>query len=63
MFWPNGKHRFGWFCEPAYDYSFAGDHQQSIGISAASSLAFRDLHRPYKCRALQIRERLNLLTL
>jgi hypothetical protein len=33
MFWPNGKHRFGWFLEPAYNYSFAGDHQQSIGMS------------------------------
>lgn len=26
MFWPTGKHRFGWFLEPAYDYSFAGGH-------------------------------------
>jgi hypothetical protein len=33
MFWPTGKHRFGWFLEPAYDYSFAGVHQQSIGMS------------------------------
>jgi hypothetical protein len=33
MFWPTGKHRFGWFLEPAYDYSFAGNHQQSIGVS------------------------------
>jgi len=33
MFWPTGKHRFGWFLEPAYDYSFAADHQQSIGMS------------------------------
>ena len=33
MFWPTGKHRFGWFVEPAYDYSFARGHQQSIGIS------------------------------
>ena len=33
MFWPNGKHRFGWFLEPAYDYSFARGHQQSIGMS------------------------------
>ena len=24
MFWPTGKHRFGWFLEPAYEYSFAG---------------------------------------
>src|SRR5580700_205742 len=34
MFWPNGKHRFGWYLEPAYDYSFMAGHQQSIGISA-----------------------------
>ncbi len=33
MFWPSGKHRFGWFLEPAYDYSFARGHQQSIGMS------------------------------
>jgi hypothetical protein len=33
MFWPSGKHRFGWFLEPAYDYSFAGGHPQSIGMS------------------------------
>jgi hypothetical protein len=33
MFWPTGKHHFGWFLEPAYDYSFGGGHQQSIGIS------------------------------
>jgi len=33
MFWPTGKHRFGCFLEPAYDYSFAGGHQQSIGMS------------------------------
>ena len=33
MFWPTGKHRFGWFLETAYDYSFAGGHQQSIGMS------------------------------
>jgi hypothetical protein len=34
MFWPSGRHRFGWFLEPAYDYSFARGHQQSIGMSA-----------------------------
>jgi hypothetical protein len=34
MFWPTGKHRFGWYLEPAYDYSFARGHQQSVGMSA-----------------------------
>jgi hypothetical protein len=33
MFWPTGRHRFGWFLEPAYDYSFARGRQQSIGVS------------------------------
>jgi hypothetical protein len=33
MFWPARKHRFGWYLEPAYDYSFASGHQQSIGMS------------------------------
>ena len=34
MFWPTGRHRFGWFLEPAYDYSFAKGHTQSIGMTA-----------------------------
>ncbi|MGC1297040.1 MAG: hypothetical protein WA869_18575 [Alloacidobacterium sp.] len=41
MFWPTGKHRFGWFLEPAYDYSFAGGHQQSIGLSAGLLIGIR----------------------
>jgi hypothetical protein len=39
MFWPARKHRFGWFLEPAYDYSFARGHQQSIGISGGLLIA------------------------
>jgi hypothetical protein len=41
MFWPSGKHRFGWFLEPAYDYSFAGNHQQSIGMSGGLLIGIR----------------------
>ena len=41
MHWPTGKHRFGWFLEPAYDYSFASNHQQSIGMSAGLLIGFR----------------------
>ena len=41
MFWPNGKHRFGWFLEPAYDYSFASGHQQSIGVTAGLLIGLR----------------------
>jgi len=32
MFWPSGKHRFGWFLEPGYDHSFGPGHEQSVGI-------------------------------
>ena len=41
MFWPTGKHQFGWFLEPAYDYSFPGGHQQSIGMSAVLLIGIR----------------------
>lgn len=41
MFWPTGKHRFGWYLEPAYDYSFAGGHQKSIGMSAGLLIGIR----------------------
>jgi hypothetical protein len=40
MFWPTGKHRFGWYLEPAYDYSFASGHQKSIGISGGLLIGF-----------------------
>lgn len=33
MFWPTGKHRFGWFVEPGYEYNFGRGHERSIGIS------------------------------
>jgi hypothetical protein len=41
MFWPSGRHHFGWYLEPAYDYSFAGGHQQSIGMSAGLLIGIR----------------------
>jgi len=34
MFWPSARRRFGWFLEPAYEYSFGAGHERSIGISA-----------------------------
>jgi hypothetical protein len=39
MFWPSGKHRFGWFLEPGYDHSFGPGHQQSVGISCGLLIA------------------------
>uniref|UniRef100_A0A372ISW5 Uncharacterized protein n=1 Tax=Paracidobacterium acidisoli TaxID=2303751 RepID=A0A372ISW5_9BACT len=41
MFWPARKHHFGWFLEPAYDYSFAGGHEQSIGMSGGLLISIR----------------------
>lgn len=39
MFWPSAKHRFGWFLEPSYEYSFGRGHEQSIGISGGLLIA------------------------
>lgn len=39
MFWPARKHKFGWYLEPAYDYSFSRGHEQSIGMSAGLLIA------------------------
>jgi hypothetical protein len=39
MFWPSGKHRFGWYLEPGYDYNFARGHEQSLGITGGLLIA------------------------
>lgn len=39
MFWPSAKHRFGWYLEPAYDYSFGRGHERSVGISGGLLIA------------------------
>jgi hypothetical protein len=39
MFWPSSKHKFGWFLEPGYDYSFARGHERSVGISGGLLIA------------------------
>jgi hypothetical protein len=44
MFWPFSTHRFGWFIEPGYDYSFARGHERSIGISAGLLIAIPRRH-------------------
>ena len=41
MFWPSDKHRFGWYLEPACDYSFARGHQKSLGISFGLLIGLR----------------------
>jgi hypothetical protein len=40
MYWPSiGKHRFGWYVEPSYDYSFGRGHEQSLGVSGGLLIA------------------------
>jgi len=42
MFWPSvGKHRFGWYLEPAYEYDFGRGREQSVGISGGLLIAIR----------------------
>ena len=41
MFWPFKNKKFGWYLEPAYDYSFAKGHEQSIGISGGLLISIR----------------------
>lgn len=41
MCWPTGKHRFGWYLEPAWDYSFAAGHEKSLGITGGLLIAIR----------------------
>jgi hypothetical protein len=41
MYWPSGKHRFGWFIEPGYEYNFGRGHERSIGISGGLLIAVR----------------------
>jgi hypothetical protein len=41
MFWPSGKHRFGWYLEPGYDYNFGNGHEQSLGITGGLLIAIR----------------------
>jgi hypothetical protein len=39
MFWPSTKHRFGWYLEPGYDYSFGRRHECSLGITGGLLIA------------------------
>ncbi len=41
MFWPSAKRRFGWYLEPAYDYTFGRSHDQAIGISIGLLISVR----------------------
>jgi len=40
MFWPSrGRHMFGWYLEPSYDYDFGPGHEQSVTIAAGLLIA------------------------
>lgn len=39
MFWPSENHRFGWFVEPGYEYSFGPGHERSLRVSAGLLIA------------------------
>jgi hypothetical protein len=41
MFWPFKEHRFGWYIEPGFEYSFARGHERSIDVSAGLLIAIR----------------------
>lgn len=41
MFWPAAKHKFGWYLEPGYDYSFGRGHDRAVGISFGLLIAIR----------------------
>ena len=41
MYWPSSaKHRFGWYVEPGYEYTFARGHEQSLGVSGGLLISF-----------------------
>lgn len=33
MFWPNSRHKFGWYFEPSYEYKFGPDHEHSFAVT------------------------------
>jgi hypothetical protein len=41
MYWASARHKFGWYFEPAYEYSFARGHERSVGVTAGLLIAVR----------------------
>jgi hypothetical protein len=41
MFWTSPAHRFGWYLEPGYDYSFAAGHERSVGVAIGLLIGIR----------------------
>jgi hypothetical protein len=44
MFWPAGKHRFGWYLEPSYEYTFGPAHEHSVSVTGALLIAISRNH-------------------
>lgn len=41
MYWPSARRRFGWYVEPAADFSFGRGHERSAGLTAGLLIALR----------------------
>jgi hypothetical protein len=41
MYWPFNQRNFGFYAEPAYDYSFSAGHEQSIGVSGGLLISIK----------------------
>jgi hypothetical protein len=41
MYWTSSKHRFGWYIEPTYEYSFRAGHERSIGVMGGLLIGIR----------------------
>jgi hypothetical protein len=39
QFWQLPERKLGWFVEPSYGYSFAGNHEQSLGVTVGLLIA------------------------
>lgn len=41
MYWPAKQHRFGWYVEPGFEYSFASGHEKSMGVNGGLLIRIR----------------------
>jgi hypothetical protein len=41
MFWQSPRKTLGWYLEPSYSYDFAGEHDQSLGVTVGILIPIR----------------------
>lgn len=41
MLWSTPEHKFGWFVEPTYSYSFSNGHEQALGMAVGLLIPIR----------------------